>query len=98
MVRSLTDVPVFSLGAHQSVAYTGTAGTIANATANHAQWVRVLCTTDAYLAIAASPTATTADMYVTALTPEYFRVNGAVKVSAVQVAAAGTLHVTEMGL
>ena len=79
---------------HQSVAYTGTAGTIANAISGVV--VRVLCTTNAFVKIGTSPTATTADMLVMANTAEYFRARAGDKVSAIQSAAGGTLHVTEM--
>lgn len=81
-------------GTHQKVAYTGTAGTIANAV--KASIVRVVCTSAAYIATGTAPTATTSDVYVAADQPEYFRVLPGEKVSAVQVSAGGTLHVTEM--
>jgi hypothetical protein len=84
------------LGTHQSVAFTGTAGTIANAVANGTQKVRVLVTTDAYIKIGVSPTATTSDVYVTGLAPEYFTITSGEKVSAIQVSSGGSLHVTEV--
>lgn len=86
----------YRLGTHQSVAYTGTAGTIANATGTQTKVIRVVLTTAGYIAIGASPTATTSDYYMPAGIPEYFIINGAVKVSAIQASAGGTLHVTEM--
>lgn len=76
------------------IAYTGTAGVISNAVT--ASIVRIVCTTAAYIAFGSNPTATAADMYIGADTPEYFRITPGHKVSAVQVAAGGTLHVTEM--
>lgn len=79
---------------HQSVAFTGTAGTITNAVA--ASCVRVVCTAAAYIKIGTNPTATTGDVYVSAGNAEYFRCEPGEKVSAVQVSAGGTLHVTEM--
>ena len=78
----------------QKVAYTGTAGVISNGVA--ASFVRVVCSTAAYIAFGVSPTATASDMYVPADSPEYFRVPPGHKVSAVQVASGGTLYVTEM--
>lgn len=84
------------LGTHQSVAYTGTAGTISNAVGSGCRKVRVLCTTAAYIVIGSSPTATTSDVYVPATVPEYFLISPGEKVSAVQVSAGGTLHVTEI--
>ncbi len=84
-------------GTMQKVAYTGTAGTISNVITSGVSIVRIVCTTDAYVKIGASPTATTSDMFVPANTPEYFAVpdDGTVKVSAVQLSSGGTLHVTE---
>jgi hypothetical protein len=79
---------------HQNVAYTTTAGTITNAVASRV--VRVVCTTAAYVRIGLNPTADTSDMYMAAEVAEYFRIEPGHKVSARQVAAGGTLHVTEM--
>ena len=84
------------LDTHQSVAYTGTAGTIANVVGPQTYKVRVLVTTDAYIKIDKSPTATTADVYLPALQAEYFTLTPGMKVSAIQVSAGGTLHVTEL--
>lgn len=80
----------------QNVAYTVTAGTITNAISAHIFLVRVVTTTAAHIAIGVSPTATTSDMYMPAGISEYFRINPGEKVSAIQSAAAGTLHVTEI--
>lgn len=79
------------LGGSKSVSYTGTAGTTA-AMPNQATTVRVVCTTDAFVAI--GPGATTADMYVPAFTPEYFACEPGEVVSAVQVSSGGTLYAT----
>jgi len=79
----------------QNVAYTGTAGTTSTAIGLGVQRVRVVCTTDAFVKVAVSPTATTSDAYVVGLTPEYFTCAPGEKVSAVQVSAGGTLYVTE---
>lgn len=86
---------VARLGTHQSVAYTGTAGTITNVVGSQTYKVRVMVTTDAFILIDDSPTATTSNVYLPALEPEYFAITPGMKVSAVQVASAGTLHVTE---
>ena len=80
----------------QSVAYAGTAGTIANAVGAQTYKVRVLVTTAAYIKIDNSPTATTADAYLPAGIPEYFTITPGQKVSAVQVASGGNLYVTEV--
>lgn len=89
--------PAIELGTGQKVAYTGTAGTITNAITPGVSIVRVVCTSAAYVKIGVNPTATTSDVYVAADSPEYFMVpdEGSIKVSAVQVSAGGTLHVTE---
>lgn len=84
------------LDTHQSVAYTGTAGTIATAVGTQTYKVRVVVTTAAYVKVGNSPTATTSDVYMPADTPEYFTITPGMKVSAIQVSAAGTLHVTEL--
>lgn len=88
--------PGVRLGTHQSVAYTGTAGTIANATGAQTRLLRIVTTTAAYIAFGTSPTATTSDYYMPADRPEYFTVPVSQKVSAVQVSSGGTLHVTEL--
>ena len=79
---------------NQSVAYTGTAGTITNTVKSSV--VRVLTTTVAFVKIGVSPTATTSDVYMPAGVVEYFRCVPGDKVSAIQSAAGGTLYVTEM--
>lgn len=84
------------LDAHQSVAYTGTAGTISNAVGEQTRAVRVLVTTAAYIKIGSDPTAAATDVYMPAAIPETFLINPGEKVSAVQVSSGGTLHVTEL--
>ncbi len=84
------------LGTHQSVAYTGTAGTITNAVTDGVLKVRVIVTSAAYIKIGTSPTATTSDVYMPADSAEYFSCRPGEKVSAVQVSSGGTLHVTEI--
>jgi len=84
------------IGTHQNVAYTGTAGTVANVCTAGVQKVRVVATTACYITIGVSPTATTAGIYLPADTPEYFTISAGEKVSAIQLSAGGTLHVTEV--
>ena len=81
-------------GDSQSVAYTGTAGTISNAL--NSRGVRVVVTSAGFVKIAPSPTATTTDIYMPANVPEYFACNVGDKVSAIQLSSGGTLYVTEM--
>lgn len=85
------------LGTHQSVAYTGTAGTIANPVSSQTYKVRVVVTSAAYVKIADGTTvATASDVYMPADSAEYFSITPGQKVSAIQVSAGGTLHVTEI--
>jgi hypothetical protein len=84
------------LGTHQSAAYTGTAGTITNAIGSGSYKVRVVVTSAAYVKVGDSPTATSSDVYMAADAPEYFSCTPGQKVSAIQVSASGTLHVTEI--
>ena len=86
-------IPIMRLSAPQSVGYTATAGTVSNAAGVAC---RVVVTSDAYIAFGPSPTATANDHFIPANTPEYFTLadNGLDKVSAIQVAASGTLHVS----
>lgn len=83
-------------GGSQKVAYTGTAGTITNAVSAGTEVIRVCVSSAAYVAIGASPTATTSDCWMAANQCEYFLVKGGNKVSAIQDTAGGTLYVTEM--
>jgi len=81
---------------HQSVAYTGTAGTIANGVSTGVYKVRIVVTTAAYIKVSSAGTAaTSSDVYMAADSPEYVTVYPGQKVSAIQVSASGTLHVTE---
>ncbi len=84
-------------GTHQSVAYTGTAGTSTNAVGDGVQRVRVVTTSAAYIKIGKTPTAAATDVYMPADSPEYFTIAPGEKVSAIQVSSGGTLHVTECG-
>jgi hypothetical protein len=84
------------LGTTQSVAYSGTAGRIANPMGSQTYVVRVLCTTDAFVRIDDNPTATTSDALLPAGAPEYFTITPGMKVSAVQLASSGVMYVTEL--
>lgn len=81
-------------GTHQSVAYTGTAGTITNGVGAQIRAVRVVVTSAAYISF--KGTATTSDIYIPADKPEVFAIEPGDKVSAIQVSSGGTLHVTEL--
>jgi hypothetical protein len=84
------------LGTVQSASYTDTAGTIANGVGPQTYKVRVVCTSDAFIVIDNSPTATTSGTFMPAGEVEYFTITPGQKVSAVQSTDAGTLNVTEV--
>jgi hypothetical protein len=84
------------LGTTQSVAYSTTAGTIANPASSQTYKVRVVCTSDAFVRIDDNPTATASDALLPAGAPEYFTITPGMKVSAVQVASSGVMYVTEV--
>lgn len=84
------------LDTHQSIAFTGTAGTLANPIGPQCRKVRVVVTAAAYVRISNSAPATVADPYMPANVPEYFILSPGQSVSAIQVTAGGVLHVTEM--
>ena len=88
-------------GRNSITAYTGTAGTTAAFIPAGAGAVWVLTTTAAYVKIGVSPTATNADFPMAANVPVIFQLpenNGQLKVSAVQVASGGNLHVAPLQL
>lgn len=81
--------------AAQSVAYTGTAGSVTGWNAGP-QGVLVWCTSDAYILVGEGATATTAATPLPAYTPVPItvptNVSGVWRVSAIQIAAGGTLY------
>lgn len=90
--------PIYGKGS--VTAYTGTAGT-SGALPDGCGAVAVLCTTLAHVKVGVDPTATTADLTVAANVTYVLPIekptnpgsDGAIKVSAVQVASGGNLHV-----
>jgi hypothetical protein len=84
------------LSTAQNVAYTGTAGAIANGVGTQTYKVRVVTTTAAFIAIGDSPTATSSDTYIPADSAEYFTITPGQKVSAIRLSSSGTLYVTEI--
>lgn len=76
-------------------AYAAAAGST-TAVAGKTQVVRVMSTTDCFVAIGAAVVATAADMYLPANSPEYFSIPPGGVVSAIQVAAAGVIYATPM--
>ena len=84
----------YKLGTTQSVAYTGTAGAIANVVG--ASKVCIWCSTDAHIAVGSAPVATTSDKPVTAKLDYVIDIEPGQKVSAIQQSAGGTLYVTPL--
>lgn len=76
------------------VAYTGTAGQSV-AIPSFITEVRIVCTSNAWIAFGANPTATAADgsIYMHAGQAEYFRVTPGQKISAVQDTGGGNMSV-----
>lgn len=85
-------------GTTQTVAISGTSAAMSSAVAANTVVIRLVATTNCFVKIAASPTATTADMPLIANVPEYFRIdeNQSMKVAGIQMSAAGSLYITEM--
>ena len=85
-------------GPGQVVAYTGTAGTIANALPPNAEFVWVFVTSIAHVKVSkGGASATTADLPLPASYPVKIPLpgnDGTYKVSAIQSAAGGNLHVS----
>lgn len=87
---------IHRLGTSQAaVAYTGTAGNSA-AVGAQTRKVRVVVTSHAHIKIGPAAVATTSDAFLPAHLPEDFICSPGERVSAVQVAAGGNLHVTEL--
>lgn len=59
------------------------------------RFVRIVATTDVYLAFGSNPTATSTGILLPAGVVEVFPVNGGEKVAAIQVASSGTMSVCE---
>jgi hypothetical protein len=80
---------------HQSVAFTGTAGTT-SAVGAQTRKLRIVVTAAAYVRVGAGA-ATTADVYFpVSVAGEYVICNPGQTVSAIQAVGAGVLHVTEV--
>jgi hypothetical protein len=86
----------FKMGATQTVAV-GTSSAASNAIDANTREVRIVTTVDAFVTIAAAPTASSSSFILPAFTVEYFRVSGADKVAVLRVGDNnGTARVTEL--
>lgn len=88
-------VQAFPPGTSQTVAYTGTAGVTTDAIGS--SFVRIVCTTAAFVSFGTAPTATTADMYIPANFPEWIPINPSHKVSVVRLTESGTAYIMAAG-
>jgi hypothetical protein len=80
----------------QTVTVAGTSAATTNPVGSRIELIRVISSTDCYIEIGTTPTATVTSMYLPAYLVEYFRVaSGTDKVAVLQVATGGTLFVTE---
>ena len=88
----------FKTSEAQNVSYTGTAGnSTAFGSTNRTQIVRVVCTTDAYVAVGNGVTATTTNgAYFAAGIPDYIKVAEGERISAIQVSTGGSLNITPL--
>lgn len=86
-------IQALSIGAAQQVAYTATPGQSA---ALNTRVVRVVSTTSCHLKVGTNPAAAVTDTYLPANVIEYIKINVGEKISAIQVSAGGTLHITEL--
>lgn len=82
-------------GTTQNVTVSGTSAATSNAFSSDATVIRVASTTNCYVTVAATPTATTSHTIVLAGHPEYFLVEPSEKLAALQVSGGGVLSVTE---
>jgi hypothetical protein len=83
------------IGKAQNVAYTASVGAIANGVSAGVTRIRIMVTTDAFVTTDGTDPSTTNGAYLPAASAEYFTVNPGEKPKAVQVAAGGTMYITE---
>jgi hypothetical protein len=96
LARDITGhmVPALGLGATLVVAFTGTSAQSA-AVDENTLVVRLVATADCFVAIGASPTATTSSAYLPAGVVEYLAIRPGHKVAALQASAGGNLYITQ---
>lgn len=87
---------VFMPSTNQTIAVGAASVALTNPFGTYTTVVRLCSTTACHIALGASPTATTSSPYLPANTPWFIEVAPGQKVAAIQNAAGGTLHVTEM--
>lgn len=96
MSNQLHDHTTFEAGASQTVTISGTSAQ-SSAVGTYTFVVRLISTTDCYVAFASNPTATTSDMFIPGDKIErFFRIRPGDKIAAIQDSAGGTLYITEV--
>ncbi len=97
-------VPYTPINTH-IVTIAGTSAATTTPTSLYVDVIRVVCTVDCYVAIAASgqgvyaatpSVSETTSVYLPANVPEYFRIGSQSKIAVIQVTSGGSLIVTEM--
>lgn len=81
---------------NQVVAFTATSAAMTNAVGAGVTVVRLVATSACHINVGVTPTATTSNMYLPANVVQYLAISPGLKVAAIQNAAGGNLHVTEM--
>lgn len=89
------DSGIYRLGVHRVVAFTATAANSTDFTSKGGT-IRVVATQPCHIAIGVGAVATTSSPYLPANEVEYFIMSEGERISAIQVSAAGNLHVTEV--
>ena len=89
------DVQAMRPGIVQNITTSGTSAQ-SSALNSETRVVRLIATTNTYVAFGSNPTATSSSMYLTASSSEYFIVAGGSKIAALQVGDSGILNITEM--
>ena len=87
------EIQCVGLGASQAVSFD--ASVQSTAFSANTRIIRIVATTDCFIAVGANPTATTSSTFIPFGSVEYFKVAGAVKVAALKSTTAGILYVTE---
>jgi hypothetical protein len=84
-------------GTAQNVTVSGTSAATTNAVSVNTHFVRIICTGDSWMTVAAVPVATTGDMYLALDVETVMRVvPGTDKLAFIQDSGAGTCNVAEM--
>ena len=81
---------------NQVVAFTASSAAMTNAVGSGITIVRIVATSACHIAVGVTPVATTSNMYLPANVVQYLAISPGLKVAAIQNAAGGNLHVTEM--